>query len=71
MQSKKHRETNSTISPDTNTFIANQSPASSTGSLDRTQQFICAPLTPVKRDTSTPISSPVTVSIGVRYLLIT
>lgn len=60
MQSKKHRETNSTISPDTNTFIANQSPASSTGSLDRTQQFICAPLTPVKRDTSTPISSPVT-----------
>lgn len=62
MQNKKHvREANSTISPDTNTFILNQSPASSTGSLDKTPQFICAPLTPVKHNGSTPISSPVTV----------
>lgn len=61
MPSKKHlREMNSTISPDTNTFIANQSPASSTGSLDKSGQFICAPLTP--KHGSTPISSPVTVS---------
>ncbi|XKL59602.1 hypothetical protein PGB90_000618 [Kerria lacca] len=51
---KKHfSEVNSAVSPDTNTFIFNQSPASSTGSLDRT-------LTPVKHSSSTPISSPVT-----------
>lgn len=58
---KKHfSEVNSAVSPDTNTFIFNQSPASSTGSLDRT-------LTPVKHSSSTPISSPVTVCITIYF----
>lgn len=51
------------IAADTNTFIANQSPGGSTSSLDKSQPFICAPVTP-RHNTSTPISSPVgTVSI--------
>lgn len=48
--------------PDTNTFIANQSPDGSTGSLDKSNNaFMCAPVTPHKTPpSSTPISSPVT-----------
>lgn len=44
---------------DTNTFIANQSPDGSTGSLDK--PLMCGPpVTPHKPPASTPISSPVT-----------
>jgi hypothetical protein len=55
-----------TPSADTNSFsVNNHSPAGSTGSLDMTSSspFICAPL----KHHSTPISSPVSVSI-VLYL---
>jgi len=46
--------------PDTNTFIANSSPCGSTGSLDKSSPpFMCAPVTPTRHHTSTPISSPV------------
>lgn len=46
--------------PDTNTFIANSSPSGSTGSLDKSSPpFMCAPVTPTRHHTSTPISSPV------------
>lgn len=41
---------------DTNTFIATGSPAGSNGSLDK--PFLCAPVTPTRSHTSTPISSP-------------
>ena len=45
---------------DTNTFIANSSPCGSTGSLDKSSPpFMCAPVTPTRHHTSTPISSPV------------
>lgn len=45
---------------DTNTFIANNSPSGSTGSLDKSSPpFMCAPVTPTRHHTSTPISSPV------------
>jgi kindlin 2 len=45
---------------DTNTFIANSSPSGSTGSLDKSSPpFMCAPVTPTRHHTSTPISSPV------------
>lgn len=57
----KKREINGSngkiLPADTNTFIANQSPAGSTGSLDQSQPFMCAPVTP-RHHTSTPISSP-------------
>ncbi|XP_014471034.1 PREDICTED: unc-112-related protein isoform X2 [Dinoponera quadriceps] len=47
------------VSADTNTFIpASQSPRGSTGSLDQSNPFMCAPVTP-NRNHSTPISSPV------------
>jgi len=46
--------------PDTNTFIPNSSPSGSTGSLDKSSPpFMCAPVTPNRHHTSTPISSPV------------
>lgn len=47
---------------DTNTFIPNQSPDGSTGSLDKpSNAFMCAPVTPHRSPAaSTPISSPVT-----------
>nr|CAD7408597.1 unnamed protein product [Timema cristinae] len=46
--------------PDTNTFIPNHSPSGSTGSLEQSPQpFMCAPVTPTRHQTSTPISSPV------------
>jgi len=62
LPNKKHMNgTNGKIPQDTNTFIANQSPAGSTGSLDKTQPFLCAPVTP-KHYTSTPISSPISSS---------
>lgn len=68
----KKREMNGTngkmIAADTNTFIANQSPAGSTGSLDKSQPFLCAPVTP-RHYTSTPIGSPMsTVCLLVPYL---
>ncbi|XP_046740581.1 unc-112-related protein-like isoform X1 [Diprion similis] len=48
------------VSPDTNTFIpATQSPSGSTGSLDQSSPFMCAPVTPNNKNHSTPISSPV------------
>lgn len=63
--SKKQRDVTDSspkhIAPDTNTFIANQSPGGSTSSLDKSQPFICAPVTP-RHTTSTPISSPVGTS---------
>ncbi|XP_032664468.1 unc-112-related protein [Odontomachus brunneus] len=47
------------VPADTNTFIpASQSPRGSTGSLDQSNPFMCAPVTP-NRNHSTPISSPV------------
>uniref|UniRef100_A0A1B6KN05 PH domain-containing protein n=1 Tax=Graphocephala atropunctata TaxID=36148 RepID=A0A1B6KN05_9HEMI len=61
----KKREMNGTngklMAADTNTFIANQSPAGSTGSLDKSQPFMCAPVTP-RHYTSTPISSPMSTT---------
>lgn len=52
------------VPADTNTFIpASQSPRGSTGSLDQSSPFMCAPVTPSNRNHSTPISSPVSVSI--------
>ncbi|KAK5648422.1 hypothetical protein RI129_003314 [Pyrocoelia pectoralis] len=48
--------------PDTNTFIPNQSPVGSTGSLDKTP-LMCAPVTPQKPPSSTPLNSPGNVSI--------
>lgn len=58
---KKNREMNGStpkhIPADTNTFISNQSPGGSTSSLDKSQPFLCAPVTP-KHYSSTPISSP-------------
>ncbi|XP_066991411.1 unc-112-related protein isoform X2 [Anabrus simplex] len=64
---KRHSDTkghnNSLPPPDTNTFIANHSPSGSTGSLDKTSPpFMCAPVTPSRQQTSTPISSPVSQS---------
>lgn len=51
------------VSADTNTFIpVSQSPKGSTGSLDQSSPFMCAPVTPNNRNHSTPISSPVSVS---------
>jgi len=51
--------------PDTNTFIANSSPCGSTGSLDKNSPpFMCAPVTPTRHHTSTPISSPVNTQSG-------
>ncbi|XP_063235427.1 unc-112-related protein-like isoform X2 [Bacillus rossius redtenbacheri] len=45
---------------DTNTFVSNHSPSGSTGSLDHSPApFMCAPVTPTRQQTSTPISSPV------------
>lgn len=50
---------------DTNTFISNHSPSGSTGSLDKVNQpFMCAPVTPNRNQTSTPISSPVSTQTG-------
>ncbi|KAF5275198.1 hypothetical protein FQR65_LT04230 [Abscondita terminalis] len=48
--------------PDTNTFIPNKSPDGSTGSLDKSP-FMCAPVTPQKPPSSTPITSPGNVTI--------
>ncbi|KAL3288346.1 hypothetical protein HHI36_002794 [Cryptolaemus montrouzieri] len=45
------------LPPDTNTFIANSSPGGSTGSLDK-PPFLCAPVTPSRIQSSTPINSP-------------
>ncbi|KAK7788445.1 hypothetical protein R5R35_006978 [Gryllus longicercus] len=51
------------IPADTNTFIASHSPSGSTGSLDKTNPpLMCAPVTPNRHQTSTPISSPVSQS---------
>ncbi|XP_076638728.1 unc-112-related protein isoform X1 [Colletes latitarsis] len=48
------------VPADTNTFIpVSQSPRGSTGSLDQSSAFMCAPVTPNNRNHSTPISSPV------------
>lgn len=48
------------VPADTNTFIpVSQSPRGSTGSLDQSSPFMCAPVTPSNRNHSTPISSPV------------
>ncbi|KAH1000590.1 hypothetical protein HUJ04_012897 [Dendroctonus ponderosae] len=62
---KKKQETNGVqknghLPPDTNTFIANSSPAGSTGSLDNSP-FMCAPVTPsrVVPHSSTPVGTPV------------
>lgn len=53
------------VPADTNTFIpVSQSPRGSTGSLDQSSPFMCAPVTPNNRNHSTPISSPVSVSIA-------
>ncbi|KAI4478225.1 hypothetical protein M0804_012183 [Polistes exclamans] len=50
------------VPADTNTFIpASQSPRGSTGSLDQSSPFMCAPVTPSNRNHSTPISSPVSI----------
>lgn len=62
MPKKKHEQNgsskNGNIPVDTNTFIANSSPAGSTGSLDASP-FMCAPVTPARAPTtSTPINSP-------------
>ncbi|CAH1126483.1 unnamed protein product [Ceutorhynchus assimilis] len=63
MPKKKHDQNgthhrNGHLAPDTNTFIANSSPAGSTGSLENSQ-FMCAPVTPSRvPPSSTPISSP-------------
>lgn len=52
------------VPADTNTFIpVSQSPRGSTGSLDQSSPFMCAPVTPNNRNHSTPISSPVSVSL--------
>ncbi|XP_014209103.1 unc-112-related protein isoform X1 [Copidosoma floridanum] len=53
------------VPADTNTFIAtSQSPQGSTGSLDRSSPFMCAPMTPISHRNNhhngTPISSPIT-----------
>lgn len=51
------------VPADTNTFIpVSQSPRGSTGSLDQSSPFMCAPVTPNNRNHSTPISSPISVS---------
>ncbi|XP_023290641.1 unc-112-related protein-like [Orussus abietinus] len=48
------------VPADTNTFIpVSQSPRGSTGSLDQSSPFMCAPVTTNNRNHSTPISSPV------------
>ncbi|XP_029173630.1 unc-112-related protein [Nylanderia fulva] len=48
------------VPADTNTFIpVSQSPRGSTGSLDQSSPFMCAPVTSNNRNHSTPISSPV------------
>lgn len=48
------------VPADTNTFIpVSQSPRGSTGSLDQSSPFMCAPVTPSNRNHSTPISSPI------------
>jgi len=53
------------VPADTNTFIpASQSPRGSTGSLDQSSPFMCAPVTPNNRNHSTPISSPVSVNLS-------
>lgn len=55
---KKKSEQNGHLPPDTNTFIANSSPAGSTGSLDNSQ-FLCAPVTPSRAPpSSTPVGTP-------------
>jgi len=52
------------VPADTNTFIpASQSPRGSTGSLDQSSPFMCAPVTPNNRNHSTPISSPISVGV--------
>ncbi|KAI5740076.1 hypothetical protein M8J76_000286 [Diaphorina citri] len=62
---KSYRDHNGSIPADTNTFIANGSPAGSTGSLDKSYPpFICAPITPMKHSASTPISSPLNNNNG-------
>lgn len=50
---------------DTNTFIAvGQNPKGSNGSLDQSNPFMCAPVTPNNKNISTPISSPTIVSVN-------
>ena len=57
------------VPADTNTFIpVSQSPRGSTGSLDQSSPFMCAPVTPNNRNHSTPISSPVSVSTNLWIL---
>lgn len=56
LKDKKIRNGHTPVPADTNTFIANSSPAGSNGSLDK--PFLCAPVTPTRSHTSTPISSP-------------
>lgn len=76
MPKKKHEQNGVSknghphLPPDTNTFIANSSPDGSTGSLDKTP-FMCAPVTPQRvPPASTPISSPLGVSIIYRSEII-
>ncbi|XP_015439833.1 PREDICTED: unc-112-related protein-like [Dufourea novaeangliae] len=55
-----HKNGHWNVPADTNTFIpVSQSPRGSTGSLDQSNPFMCAPVTPNNRNHSTPISSPV------------
>ncbi|XP_034176930.1 unc-112-related protein isoform X2 [Osmia lignaria lignaria] len=55
------------VPADTNTFIpVSQSPRGSTGSLDQSSPFMCAPVTPNNRNHSTPISSPVSVQVNLQ-----
>ncbi|KAL1461446.1 hypothetical protein WDU94_013345 [Cyamophila willieti] len=62
---KSHREHNGSLPADTNTFIANGSPAGSQGSLDKSYPpFMCAPITPMKHSSSTPFSSPLNNNNG-------
>lgn len=54
---------------DTNTFIPNGSQNGSTNSLDKNSPgYLCAPVTPIKQS-STPIGSPLGVSVRLRTLL--
>lgn len=68
-QNGTHKNGHGHLSPDTNTFIPNTSPDGSTGSLDKQNAFMCAPVTPHKLPpASTPISSPVTTVIFTKLL---
>ncbi|KAK2588174.1 hypothetical protein KPH14_004217 [Odynerus spinipes] len=59
---ENHKNGQWNVPADTNTFIpASQSPRGSTGSLDQSSPFMCAPVTPSNRNHSTPISSPVSL----------